>query len=273
MSSQPLPLLLCFLCFLLSNTPSAQAIEPDYLWIAINSTLATERLERKQCTKIILYNQQVEEYAIGNFSGDDFIVINIEDGFINQDTLTKVQASIKQTIVKSINRRILHCILIVSIVNTSSETQQLEKSSLEEVQRRKFDYTLQMANLLQFKTPVNQRILILVRFGESQKDFGQCKKSIYQKYPRRLVPIWEQVLFDFFPYARAVHAVRTEKLVQTRREESNYLWMCDDIIEKILAEENCIANTTVVCKEKLDKGEFSAVNFNMSECTNFTPRM
>lgn len=279
-----------FFFSLLSNShilPVVQTIDPEPLRAVIKKTLSLEKVDKKECIKVILYNSVTERYVLNKTSGaewystknDEFIPINIDVGYPNNhnfmsfELLEKVHVKTNETIQKAIGKRILHCFLLLSLVNTTQQAKEMERMNGTEMQEKKLQLSLEITKLLQFKSPVYQRTLVLVRFGERSEEFGNCRKTIYQKYPRRLVPLWEQVLLDFFPITVAVHAVSNDKVVQTRREEGNLLWMCDDIIERIQAEESCVNNTTTTCKDKMDNGEFSAVTFNMSTCKGYTPRM
>lgn len=199
---------------LLSNYLLLQVhtIEPIPLWKAIEKAISLEKVDKRECTRIILYNTAAERYVLdGNITESKYIFVKIDfdSSFASTDILDQVQRTTNDTIKKAIDKRSMHCFLAISMVNTSQEVVDMESQRMSptEMQEKKLGYSLELIKLLQFKSPVNQRSLILVRYGNSSTDFGQCRKSIYQRYPVRLVPLWEQALFDFFPSALAIHAV------------------------------------------------------------------
>jgi hypothetical protein len=263
-------------CILTNTSYHIQSVEPEQLWIAINTSLVnpTEKLHTRECVKIVLHNEDAQMYVNSNWTGQDALIINIDgnqpDGFMTDELVAEVRRRVRKN---TQHNKCQPCMLVLSLVNTSNQVQMVGTESEETLDEVKLKQSYQMAKLLQFRTSIHQRYLVLVRFGHSPDEFGQCiKKWPYLKYPRRLVPIWEQVLFDYFKDARVLLAVTGVSTVTTRKEEGNFIWLCDEVVKRLDEEDKCKANMTETCKEQMAQGNFSTAIINMTSCTSYNPR-
>jgi len=258
------------------------SVDPEPLWTAINETLNNLKLNQVpykcgHCVKVILYNEDAKLYANQSLFGVNFTAININsnapDGFISQDFVDYVR---NETMKQRDLTKSQPCIIVISLVNTKKEAKDEEsETKAEDLDAKKWNWSLQLAKMLQFRMPLRSRYLLLVRFASSPDEFGHCRKNNqpYLKYPRRLVPIWEQVLFDYFSEAKVLLAVDGMKTVPTKKEEADFIWLCEEIMNLLDKEDQCKANMTEACKEQMANGKFSTVDLPMANCTKHTPRM
>lgn len=268
-SSKYIYALICITFLLkLSIFPSAVSeYTPQFVWSAVNKSLEEDRLQIvdannekvriKGCVRVALYNHGSEQYIHSNHSGDGYVFVNATfDNFSTQQVMEEVKTRINQ-----INHgTCVPCIVIISLVNVSSTQQEkfyrdvlpqhLHTKTLDNDLKQIEDYKLAVSNqftkLLQYKTPIQARHLILVRIVQKTDELTKCHGKKYTRYPRRLVSIWEQVLFDHFREARVIQgALETSpegnpnKMLMSGKESGIWVWMCEEIIQRLELQESC----------------------------------
>lgn len=240
---------------------------PSFVWSAVNKSLEDDRLavvdannekvRIKGCARVVLYNKGSEQYVKSNQSGQGFLFVDAgHPNFSTPELVDKV----KERIDKINQGYCVPCIVLISLVNvTASQEEQAylrsidQGASLEQVKRLEAqiqDYKLalsqQLTLLLQYKTPITARHLILVRLVEKKEELTKCHGKKYTRYPRRLVSIWEQVLYDHFREARVIQGALEEegsdhqnKMLMSGKESGVWVWMCEEIIRRLEKRERC----------------------------------
>jgi len=90
---------------------------------------------------------------------------------------------------------VIPCITVISLVNYSTDPflQPVDYNLEQEEKYQEYKLTLsqQFTEILQFQTPISRRHLILIRLADHPKELYTCSKKAH--FPRRLIPLWEQV--------------------------------------------------------------------------------
>ena len=107
----------------------------------------------------------------------------------------------------------------------------------------KYKLRHRVADLLQYSTPVKARHLMLARLSMDMSDLRYCTRAA--KYPVRLVPEWEMVLFDFFSEAHVIQGLFYDDkppYVKVGKELGKWKWLCEDVIRRLELERQCRMN-------------------------------
>ncbi|CAL8072047.1 unnamed protein product [Orchesella dallaii] len=235
---------------------------PHFVWSAVNKTLEedrltivdtnNEKLKIKSCTKVVLFNNGSEEYVTGNdsktFIHTKAILVDVTSlNFATWNVLQEVESRINETNPGTC----VPCIVVVSLVNVDAMEGALYKNKPidqliqdeKQIQDYKLNLSMQFTQLLQFKTPIQARHLVLVRLVKTKEELTKCHGKKYTKYPRRLVSIWEQVLFDHFKEARVIQGAtasgNSETILTSGKESGIWVWMCEEIIRRLDLLDRC----------------------------------
>lgn len=236
---------------------------PSFVWSTINKSLEEDRLSIvdsnnekvhvRGCVRVVLYNHGSEQFRLndtGSGSEEKLVWVNAtHPNFSTPDVVEKVRDKID-----AINPGIcVPCIVLISLVNVSSSQEEKEymamgqlrdpqevKNKEKMIQDYKLAVSTQLLLLLQWKTPIQARHLILVRLVETKEELTKDHGKKYTRYPTRLISIWEQVLFDHFREARVIQGALEQtdgnggnKVLISGKESGIWVWMCEEIVRRL----------------------------------------
>ena len=228
--------------FILLTIRPILGISSNFLWSVTNATLLEKKVP-KYCPKVIFYNNA----TLANVTiGLDYEGI-VENSFINiEETLEEnfsvwdeVESNLRWAANETIYNKWEPCIVVISLVFNSTQYEESFPKIRDELRHR-------LSDLFQYSTPVRTRHLVLMRVSE---EFSFCTKG--PKYPSRLVPQWEMVLFDFFNEARVIQGLfhdDDEPYLKVTKELGKWKWFCEDIIERLEVEQICKKNETCLAE-------------------------
>jgi hypothetical protein len=265
-----------FLVLLTIRPLPLQGISPSFLWAVAKASLAEKKVPA-YCPRLILHNNDtlINNTTNANFEGivpQSFI--SLEETLEGQGTTggwsawEEAEGNLREAEKRMIGGRLEPCLTLISLVLDS----RIYEGALEEG-RLKARLRHRLSDLLSFSTPLRTRHLLLFRLEEEP---ASCNKG--PKYPSRLVPAWERVLFDFFPEARVVQGLfhdSDEPYLRVTREAGKWKWFCEDTRERLRAETECRLNETCLAAHP-GIGEWNPRNpvpTDLANCTlGFKPR-